>query len=185
VVGPSGVEALVSGLGVTDRPPDEPPGARAVVIGAGAAAGSDDPAEASLLAWGPRGRAALEEGVSAWVERSRLGGFEVWVWPRADGLVSDAPTVLGLVRKHAGSGLRVFLEPEGLLSASMLARAEDHLRRACEALVPHEATAAVLVSHVGDGAAARGPIGPGLVAMVESAALAAGKPVTRASAGRV
>lgn len=179
ITGPGAVPALVSGLSITDAPPEPSPGAQAVVVGCAASADADDPAEASLASWGPRGRAAMDAGLAAWIERARVGGWELWLRPDARGLVSDAPTVLGLLRRHAGSPLRLFLEPAALLTPSMIPRAEDHLRRVCEALAGHEATAAVLVTNLEGEPAERGPIPGELLALVERAARAAGKPVVR------
>lgn len=132
--------AWVSSLNPLAQMPPNAQAPGAVVVRSGWST-SDRPA------WMPGGREALDRFL-----RACPAGGEVWLWPAADHVLSDVPSIVGFLRRHAesdtGPRVRLLFDPASLLAPSMLPRAGDHLARMFEALAAHPATAAIVLANV-------------------------------------
>lgn len=120
--------------------------------------GESGSAEASLMTWGPRGRAAFDdlcEGLAA--HRA-----SVWFRPRAGHALSDTPSCLQFLRKHGPGGLGLAADPVGLLAEPMIARADDHLARSMAALGGAPGVPCVVLTNAGKALAER-PLHDGLI----------------------
>lgn len=71
---------------------------------------------------------------------------EYWLWPSADGVLSDVPSTGSFFRSREGGKLRLFLDPVSMLTRDMLPKAEDHLTRIFSALAG--LAAAILLANV-------------------------------------
>lgn len=72
---------------------------------------------------------------------------EFWLWPSADGVLSDVPSTQSFFRaRSANASLRLFLDPASLLTSGMLAKADDHLERAFAGL--GKSAVAILLANV-------------------------------------
>lgn len=119
---------------------------RAVVsaLSVGPAAGVGVPAEATVIlrtggsrrggleaedmpdfAWMPKAR----ERFRASIERLEARPGEYWLWPSAEGVLSDVPSTRSFFCSREGGNLRLLLDPASMLTRDMLPKAEDHLAR--------------------------------------------------------
>ena len=152
--------------------------------------GDEDPAEGGApdarmwtsAAWG---------ALDAMCDRLRAAAAErgliPCLWPRAGHVLSDPQGCLTFLRRREASGrsdMELLLEPCAMLTASMLANAEDHLSRAFEALGGHPSVTAVMLSNLraperGDGPLLPAPLHRGAIDAAVIARLAAAHvPVT-------
>ncbi len=131
----------------------------------------------SSLAWMPASRGRF----TAWCDRverwAAAMGAEPVIWPVATGVISDVPSVMTFLR--ARPRWRLLFDPVGLLTHSMLPRAEEHVTRLFQALGQHPALIATVLSGAEAGSDA-----------IEPRSLAAGDPLSQlllrihATAGR-
>lgn len=77
--------------------------------------------------------------------------------PAAAHVLSDPQSCLTFLRARAGQPFGLMLDPALLLTPAMLGRAEDHLRRAMEALGRHPAVAALRLTNIQISRAEQGP----------------------------
>lgn len=125
-----------------------PAGAARVVLGSGFIPMEDE--ELGVVdprTWGQEGwdrlRGAIEEYMG------RFAG-EVLVRPRARGVLSDAPSCLRFLEWSATQARRpgLLLDPVGMLTGDMVARAEDHVGRLLGMVAGRPGIAGVVVSNV-------------------------------------
>lgn len=110
-----------------------------VVLRAGLGPGTAS--EPDALQWLPASRAKFNEAISALA--SKPGQF--WLWPSANGVLSDVPSTASFFRAKESSPFRLFLDPASLLTPDMLPKAEDHLARILQGLAG-QATAILLAN---------------------------------------
>lgn len=120
--------------------------AGAVVVWTGALGG--DGGSGGEPAWGPAGAARLE-GVLGWAAaRSRRDGVGVWLRTHAGHVLSDGVGArrVGAWAARQGPGVRVLWDLPAMLTAGMLARAQDHIERMIEDAGESEGVGAVLLA---------------------------------------
>lgn len=112
---------------------------------------SPEVAPEPALTWGRAMHAAFEswcDGVAPELARARA---TLLFRPHASHILSDVPSCLSFLRRgqeRSASGFGLLLDPCGMLDASMLRRADDHLDRTLSALASHAAVEAVLLTNV-------------------------------------
>jgi len=68
--------------------------------------------------------------------------------PHVRHVLSDPQSCVSFLKRRAGQPFEILLDAAGFLTPSMLSRAEDHLRRAMDALAEHPGIAGVLITNV-------------------------------------
>lgn len=86
--------------------------------------------ERQWAAWSPAARAEFLGRCDDADATFRAAGQTLCILPHAADPLSDVPGVLTFLRQRGTSNVRVVLDPALLLTASMIANAEDHLARA-------------------------------------------------------
>lgn len=118
--------------------------------------------------WTKEGWAALDAWCDQVVPYAAAAGATLCLRPHPRHVLADAQACVSFLKRRESQPVEIFLDAAGLLTASMLPRAEDHLKRIMDALASHPAVPAVLISSV---IAAQGdpdqlepaPIGTGLL----------------------
>lgn len=130
--------------------------------------------DAPAMAWGSAAWDWLNARVAAAEEAWGQHPGPRWVWPRvgamdAPEVLSDVPSLRRFLKDREGAGdghiWRFVLDPVGMLADSMMANAEEHVKRVLEMLGSHEACGAVVLCDVAVDARSeqtfRVPIGAG------------------------
>lgn len=86
--------------------------------------------------WGPRGLEALRSTIGSLASEARAGGFEVWLRPHARHVLCDVQRAVRLLHEWRDLPVGLALDAASMLETSMAGEAEDHFRRAYEALGP-------------------------------------------------
>ncbi len=68
--------------------------------------------------------------------------------PHPRHVLSDVQSCATFLKRRAGQPFEVLLDPAGLLTPSMISRAEDHILRALDALAEHPSVPAIVVANV-------------------------------------
>lgn len=78
-----------------------------------------------------------------------LRGHEVGLClrPRAQHVLSDAPSCLTFLRSSVSEGVRIVLDPMAMMTASMTPRAEEHVERVLSVLAGHPSVVAVMAAN--------------------------------------
>lgn len=116
--------------------------------------------------WGPAGRRAFDQWCTHLKQTLAVSGGNVWVRPHARHVLSDTPSCADFLRRHASAQLKLLLDPSGMLTPAMLARADEHVERALSALAGNPGIGAVMLTNVVRGSEtelAPAPIHRGLV----------------------
>ncbi len=129
------------------------------------------------------------DALDAWCDQvlpfAAAAGARLCFRPHPRHVIADAQACMSFLKRREGQPVEILLDPAGLLTAAMLPRAEDHLKRIVDALASHPAVPAVVVSNV---VATQGdpdqlepaPIGGGVLSSelikLVVAAIPAGKP---------
>lgn len=123
-------------------------GAERVVASVGGlgGGGEDAGAEALLRVLSGEGLARLIEAMEETSVRLAELGTRLCVRPGAGEVVSDIPSCLTLLRSPVAARVGLVVEPAGLLTPSMVERADDHLERIYSALGEHPGVDAVVLS---------------------------------------
>jgi len=145
----------------------------------------------SFRTFAAAGRSALDAALAR--VRTAAAGGRVLLRPTATSALSDIPSVRSVANGWgAADPFGLLLDPAALLTPGMLDKADDHLVRMAEELVPLPAVRAVLVTDLtADGsAAAVGSVGAGALPLdslrtVAAAARAARAPVVLRADGAV
>ena len=149
------VRAMVSDRNPLSQsgPPDlvTPPRPTAVVLRTGWLDGPDHPDDgvfhSGFRTWTATGWEAFNALLPPLEEEAVATGRSLWLRPHARHVLSDAQGTLSAVRSLGeASPVGLLLDPAGMLTASMLDAAEDHLNRIAEALLEHPRTAAVVIT---------------------------------------
>lgn len=132
-------------------------------------------AERAFAAWSPRTRADLDDACDRLAPVASGANVTICVRPHAHDAISDIPSCLTFLRRRADGPFAIVLNPFDLITAGMMARAEDHLARIADALFTARGVAAVLVP----GRASLPNLGgsPDLVAWVARRAVVDGIPL--------
>lgn len=93
-----------------------------------------------LLAWC--------KGAAAWAWEE---GVRVWIRPRAEHVVSDAPRCMALARELGDWPIDIVLDPASMLTATMLGDGNEHVERIVSSLAGHPQVAALVLANVDDG----------------------------------
>ncbi|MBL8761035.1 MAG: hypothetical protein JNL50_06995 [Phycisphaerae bacterium] len=96
-----------------------------------------------VLTWTRASVEAFQAACRRWLD-AIAPGATLLLWPRADQLVSDIPSGLSLLRAFEGERLGLVLDPDAMITASMLAHRADYLDRFADALASHASTALVM-----------------------------------------
>lgn len=116
--------------------------------------------------WGPAGRRAFDQWCTRLTQTLAEAGGSVWVRPHARHVLSDTPSCADFLRRHASAHLKLLLDPAGMLTSAMLARADEHVERALSAFAGNPGIGAVMLTNVVRGSEtelAPAPIHRGLV----------------------
>lgn len=97
---------------------------------------ADDRWSRDVRTWGPGPLKALESWCDAAAAALAPAGRSVLLRPHARHVLSDVQRTFTFISKRAGSPIGLLLEPTAFLEPDMLAKAEDHLRRAMGVLGP-------------------------------------------------
>lgn len=151
-------------------------GVPAILPGAGVAAGlgtalrPEDEA-APAMAWGAAAWAWLDAKAAMAEAAWSVHTGARWVWPRVGvgavggvEVLSDVPSLRRFLKDREGGGWRFALDPVGMVADSMVANAEEHVKRVLEMLGSHEACGAVVLKDLAVDAHGRGvcvPVGAG------------------------
>ncbi len=98
--------------------------------------------------WTREGWAALDAWCDEVLPHAVAAGATLCFRPHPRHVLADAQACVSFLKRREGQPVEVLLDAAGLLTASMLGRAEDHLKRMLEALANHPAVPAVVVSNV-------------------------------------
>ncbi len=99
----------------------------------------------AFAAWSPRTRAELDDACDRLAPLASGANITLCVRPHAHDAISDIPSCLTFLRRRADGPFAIVLNPFDLITAGMMARAEDHLARIADALFTARGVAAVLV----------------------------------------
>lgn len=141
-----------------------PRGPMAVVMWSGWLEGDG---QSAVATWGPVGRQAFEAWCTSLKPVLTRTGGRIWIRSRADHVVSDTPSCADFLTRLAGGGLGLLLDPVGMLTPSMLPRAEEHLERTLSALSNRPGIAGVVLTNVrrsGESTVEPVPVHEGLLA---------------------
>lgn len=125
------------------------------------------------LSWMPGARGELSRALTMLVPELHRRGRELWLWPGAAHVLSDAPSTMSFVRTLAEARVGVLFDPASLLTREMLAHSEEHLERLFELFASLESVRATLLANIEpeggvEGvrlrALHRGALSPGLLA---------------------
>ncbi len=97
---------------------------------------ADDPSERDPRTWGPAGLAALREALARLREPLTRAGARLLLRPHARHILCDPQRCVTMLNEWEISGdpFALALDPAAMIEESMLDHAEDHIRRAAEAL---------------------------------------------------
>jgi len=116
-----------------------------LIVRSGLGTGVDGP-----VSWMPASRRGFEAAADELELEAARARVELLLWPDAGHVISDAPSLLTFLRARESRGWRFVLDPVSMLTPTMLPRAEDHVRRAFEALGTHPLAACVVVADVAE-----------------------------------
>lgn len=102
--------------------------------------------DADPRTWMSPGWAALSEALPRWLEKCEGAGIRPVLRPHARHVMSDAPGIARVLREFPG--VRVLLDPAAMLTANMIATAEDHFTRTLSSLGHHERVMGVVMANV-------------------------------------
>ncbi len=123
--------------------------------------------------WMPAARGELARAMATLVPEIGRHERELWLWPGAAHVLSDAPSAMSFVRDLDEARVGVLFDPASLLTREMLAHAEEHLERLFELFAGCESVRATLLANIEpeggvEGvrlrALHRGVLNPGLIA---------------------
>lgn len=106
----------------------------------------DDHERAGVRTHGPEGHRRCTEVADRAAAVLEAQGVKLLLRPHARHVLSDVPSCLTFLRSALGERVRLVLDPIGMLTASMAARAEEHLERIMSALARHPGVAAILLA---------------------------------------
>lgn len=98
-------------------------------------------------AWGKEAWSTFDAWCDLQLPRLVTTGVTLCFRPHPRHTLSDAQSCVSFLKKRAGQPFRVLLDPVGMLTSSMIPRAEDHLHRIMDALADHSGVAGVMVSN--------------------------------------
>lgn len=98
-------------------------------------------------AWGKEAWSRLDAWCDSHLPDLAAEGRTICFRPHPRHTLSDAQSCVSFLNKRAGQPFQLLLDPVGLLTPTMLPRAEDHLNRVLEALADHPGVAGVIVSN--------------------------------------
>lgn len=98
--------------------------------------------------WGPAGRRRLDEVCANTQAIAARSGVRPLLFPSADGVLSDIPSIATFARAQGVAGIGLVLEPMAMLTEGMLERAEDHLHRLLSLVGEAVGIEAVVLSNV-------------------------------------
>ena len=101
--------------------------------------------EPSLATWTRPGQEAFVEWLTSQL-RAHNDSSPLLLRPHARHVLSDPQRVLSSFRDRSSSPVRLLLEPTAFLTPEMIDDADDHLRRAFEALLPQRWTWGTLLT---------------------------------------
>lgn len=122
-------------------------GGRLVTWSGWFAGDEEDETSAAMRTHGQDGHRRLSEVVEGSAGVLRGHGVQLCLRPRAEHVLSDAPSCLTFLRSGAGEMVRLVLDPMAMMTASMMPRAEEHVGRVLSALAGHPSVAAVMVAN--------------------------------------
>lgn len=106
------------------------PDGATVIVWSGTLAGAGEGLwEADPRTWGPVGRQALDESCKRMLPEIERRGIRLCIRPHARHVLSDGPSINRFANAWGQTPLRVLPDPLGLLTRTMLPRAEEHLER--------------------------------------------------------
>ncbi len=98
----------------------------------------------AFMTWSPQGWEALEQACEAIQQADQQPTLVI---PHADDILSDVQRCMKFADKWCSgpSGLRLLIDPESLMTESMLPKAADHLLRMAETILDHPGVEAIVL----------------------------------------
>lgn len=121
---------------------------RRVVVWSGRLGADDEDRAPGVRTWGRAGREAFEGLCDRLAETARPRGVTVLLRPHARHVLSDTPSCAAFLRRRAGDGLGLLLDPASMLTPSMLAHGAEHVARIVGDLASMIGVGAVLLANV-------------------------------------
>ncbi len=125
-----------------------PPAATGRVVVWSGWLGAEDEGAPGVRTWGRAGREAFERLCDRLGEAARARGATVLVRPHARHVLSDIPSCADFLRRCAGDGLGLLLDPASMLTPSMLLHGVEHVARVIGGLAPMTGVGAVVLANV-------------------------------------
>lgn len=102
---------------------------------------ADDPSERDPRTWGPAGLASLRGALARWREPLIRANWRLLLRPHARHILCDPQRCVTMLNEWEKSGepFALALDPAAMIEESMQSNADDHARRACEALASRSA----------------------------------------------
>ena len=98
--------------------------------------------------WTREGWGALDAWCDGVLPHAAAAGATLCFRPHPRHVLADAQACVTFLKRREGQPVEVLLDAAGMLTAAMMARADDHLKRAMDALAGHPAVAGIVISNV-------------------------------------